>query len=237
MENINKDTEQNMKTFSSSESTSKPKIRGKKLLRMLIFIVILGIAAFLAIILVRGCLKKEDNPRMETIDQSISEIKKISEFCTANYFGEVMIQDVEKKFFQNKKIIIIASGKVRAGFDLSKMESQIINDTTIKLILPPVRVLDIITNPSNFRTFSERGSWSHDRVTLTKNAARKEILNLALADKILFTAEENGKKQLSQMFLMLGFKQVDISFLPSKSEDPNSLVGDSLSIKASKVVK
>lgn len=39
----------------------------------------------------------------ETIGQTISEVKKISEFCTANYIGEVMIQDEEKKFLRHKK--------------------------------------------------------------------------------------------------------------------------------------
>lgn len=236
MKNANNGKYQDMENFSFFKLIWKPKTRRQKKIRNFILFVIFALVFLLAFYLIRGHLRK-DNPRIETINQSVLEMKKISEFCTAHYFGEVMIQDVDKKFFNKKKIIIIASGKIRAGFDLSKMETQIIDETTIRLKLPPVKILDIITNPSNFRTFSERGSWSHDRVTLTKNSARKELLELALEDKFLSVAEENGKKQLSEMFMLLGFKQVDISFLSSETEDHNSLVGDSLSIKASKVVK
>lgn len=169
----------------------------------------------------------------ETLGQTISEVKKISEFCTANYIGEVMIQDEEKKFLKTKKIVLIVRGKIRAGFDLTKMETNVVNDTTINLILPQAQILDIITNPSDIRTFSEKGTWSHERATITKNSARAKLLELVMADNLLSTATENGIKQLTAIFSSFGFKQVNIQFMGNETEeDYTEIVGDSVSSNA-----
>lgn len=169
----------------------------------------------------------------ETLGQTISEVKKISEFCTANYIGEVMIQDEEKKFLKTNKIVLIVRGKIRAGFDLTKMETNVVNDTTINLILPQAQILDIITNPSDIRTFSEKGTWSHERATITKNSARAKLMELVMADNLLSTATENGIKQLTAIFSSFGFKQVNIQFMGNETEeDYTEIVGDSVSSNA-----
>ena len=171
--------------------------------------------------------------RYETLVQTITEMKRISEFCTANYIGEVMIQDEEKQFLNKKSIVLIVRGKVRMGYDLSKMETQVVNDSTINLTLPQARVLDIITNPSDIRTFNEKGTWSHERVTITKNAARAKLLELVMEENLLATAEINGKRQLEAIFSSFGFKHVNIAFVAdSTSEENSEMVGDSVSENA-----
>ena len=160
-------------------------------------------------------------------------MKRISEFCTANYIGEVMIQDEEKHFLNHKSIVLIVRGKVRMGFDLSKMETKVVNDSTINLTLPQVQILDIITNPSDIRTFSEKGSWSHERVTITKNAARAKLLELVMEENLLAIAEDNGKRQLEAIFSSFGFKRVNIDFVVDSTDAENlAIVGDSVSENA-----
>ena len=171
--------------------------------------------------------------RYESLVQTITEMKRISEFCTANYIGEVMIQDEEKHFLNHKSIVLIVRGKVRMGFDLSKMETKVVNDSTINLILPQVQILDIITNPSDIRTFSEKGSWSHERVTITKNAARAKLLELVMEENLLAIAEDNGKRQLEAIFSSFGFKRVNIDFVVDSTGAENlAIVGDSVSENA-----
>lgn len=171
--------------------------------------------------------------RYETLVQTITEMKRISEFCTANYIGEVMIQDEEKQFLNKKSIVLIVRGKVRMGYDLSKMETQVVNDSTINLTLPQARVLDIITNPSDIRTFNEKGTWSHERVTITKNAARAKLLELVMEENLLATAEDNGKRQLAAIFSSFGFKHVNMAFVADSTGAENSaIVGDSVSENA-----
>ena len=171
--------------------------------------------------------------RYETLVQTITEMKRISEFCTANYIGEVMIQDEEKQFLNHKNIVLIVRGKIRMGYDLSKMETEVVNDSTINLTLPQAQILDIITNPSDIRTFSEKGHWSHERVTITKNAARANLLELVMEENLLATAEDNGKRQLEAIFSSFGFKHVNIAFVvDSTGVENTAMVGDSVSENA-----
>lgn len=198
----------------------------------LVVYVLLAVVALLVVLFVIQRNNAEKN-RYETLGQTITEMKRISEFCTANYIGEVMVQDEEKQFLSSKNIVLIVRGKIRMGFDLTKMETEVVNDSTINLTLPEVQILDIITNPSDVRTFSEKGKWSHERVTITKNAARAKLLELVMEDNMLATAEENGKRQLSAIFSAFGFKQVNIEFVSDSTAGCNpDMAGDSISENA-----
>ena len=198
----------------------------------LVVYVLLAVVALLVVLFVIQRNNAEKN-RYETLGQTITEMKRISEFCTANYIGEVMVQDEEKQFLSSKNIVLIVRGKIRMGFDLTKMETEVVNDSTINLTLPEVQILDIITNPSDVRTFSEKGKWSHERVTITKNAARAKLLELVMEENMLATAEENGKRQLSAIFSAFGFKHVNINFVPDSTGGITpAIVGDSLSDNA-----
>ena len=202
----------------------------KRKLQVLVAVVAFAVALVVLFIVQRNL---EGKNRYETLGQTITEMKKISEFCTASYIGEVMVQDEEKQFLNHKNIVLIVRGKIRMGFDLSKMETEIINDTTVNLTLPSAQILDIITNPSDIRTFSEKGNWSHERVTITKNSARAKLLELVMEENQLATAEENGKRQLSAIFSAFGFKHVNINFVPDSTGGITpAIVGDSLSDNA-----
>ena len=201
-------------------------IKGCK--KPVLYAVIAGVVV-LVVLLVWPWNKDEKN-RYETLGQTITEMKKISEFCTANYIGEVMIQDEEKKFLNRKNIVIIVRGKIRAGFDLSQMETQVVNDSTINLSLPSAQILDVITNPSDTRIFNEKGNWTHEEVTNTINAARAKLVELVMEDNLLATAENNGERQLKSIFSAFGFKDVNITFVADSTVcDSTAVIGDSVS--------
>lgn len=203
----------------------------KFLLKYRKWVVLAAVAATVVVLaVVIGKSVSGDKNRYESLGQTITEMKRISEFCTANYIGEVMIQDEEMGFLRKKNIVLIVRGKVRAGFDLTKMEAVVENDSTISLSLPRAQILDIITNPSDIRTFSEKGTWSHDRTTITKNAARAKLLELVMEDNLLGTAEANGRMQMTSIFMAFGFKHVNIEFVADSTAcDPRAVVGDSVS--------
>lgn len=199
--------------------------------RLVIYAAVAVVAAVVAIMIIHR--NQVGKNRYETLVQTITEMKRISEFCTANYIGEVMIQDEDNQFLKRKNIVLIVRGKVRMGYDLSKMETKVMNDSTINLTLPHAQVLDIITNPSDIRIFNEKGNWSHERVTITKNAARAKLLELVMEDNMLATAEDNGKRQLEAIFSSFGFKHVNIDFVVDSTGVENSaMVGDSVSENA-----
>lgn len=147
----------------------------------------------------------------ESIFQAVTEAKKMGEFCTANYREETVIAYKRIKKHGKDEIAIIVRGTVRVGFDLSQMETEMANDSSIVVTLPPVKILEVISNPTDFETFEESGEWSHKETSEFKNTARERILQHAIEDNILSFAEEAGKEQVTNLFMLLGFKNVSVN--------------------------
>ncbi|MBQ9863966.1 MAG: DUF4230 domain-containing protein [Bacteroidales bacterium] len=153
---------------------------------------------------------------MRTITQTVVEVRKIKEFCTASYHEEMVVSTTRKKFMKHEDLAIIAKGTVRVGFNLSTLTTQVTSDTSIVVSIPCPIVLDVITNPSDFETFHEDGHWDHELVTTYKNLARVMILNHAKADGIMQDAEVNGKEKIAELFRRIGFTDVTVNVVDSK---------------------
>ena len=48
-----------------------------------------------------------------------------------------------------------------------------VSGDSVSVRLPQARILDMITNPSDFSTFTETGTWSNEAVTAVKLKARR----------------------------------------------------------------
>lgn len=153
----------------------------------------------------------------------VEKIKEISEFTTACYYEEAVLKDskVEKNeggFLglvdteTSKEIVIIAKGKVRAGFDLSKVTEDKINikNDTIGITLPEPEIFDVIINPSDYEMYIEEGKWSHEEVTALQTNYRTQLLEKAKDAGILNKAKESGKKRLENLFQTFGFSVVEL---------------------------
>lgn len=180
-----------------------------RLVKIILLLVLVGIIALGLERLQNGFGHKKKISR--TITQTITEIKKIDEFCTANYCEETVVSAKRKRTFGTDEIALIVKGTVRVGFDLRKMDTKVSSDTAIAITLPEAKILDVITNPSDCETFVETGKWSHKQVTKYKDVARERIQNHAVTNGILKDAEKNGIDRLKLLFMGLGFKQVDIA--------------------------
>lgn len=138
----------------------------------------------------------------------VKNIKNISELSTACFYEEIIQSEPIKK---KDSLIIIASGRVRAGFDLKNLSDENISiegDTVLTITLPEARIFDVIVNPSDVR-FIEGDKKSNEKVmNRAINKATKRIEEDALKDGILDKATESGKKQLIELFKAFGFKEV-----------------------------
>ena len=154
----------------------------------------------------------------------VEKIKEISEFTTACYYEEAVLKDskVEKNeggFLglvdteTSKEIVIIAKGKVRAGFDLSKVTEDKINikNDTIGITLPEPEIFDVIINPSDYEMYIEEGKWSHEEVTALQTNYRSQLLAKAQERGILNKAKEAAKKRLESLFMTFGFTVVELN--------------------------
>lgn len=154
----------------------------------------------------------------------VEKIKEISEFTTACYYEEAVLKDrkVEKNeggflglvdMETSREIVIIAKGKVRAGFDLSKVteDKMIIKSDTICITLPEPQIFDVIINPSDYEMYVEEGKWSHEEVTALQTNYRTQLLAKANDAGILNKAKEAGKKRLESLFQTFGFSVVELN--------------------------
>lgn len=162
-----------------------------------------------------------------TIDKTanvVEEVKKIGQFTTAAYYEEVPLREIRidtvgrsgvfgigaGTSYKDNEIVLIGKGRVRAGFDLSKLQDDdiITHGDTLELSLPAVEVFDIIMNPSDFTTEYEKGTWSHELTKPIKKRAKAELEQNALDYGILEKAEESGLKRLESLFKTFGFNTV-----------------------------
>ena len=119
------------------------------------------------------------------------------------------------------EIVLIGKGRVRAGFDLGKVQESDLNihGDTLDITLPPAEVFDIIMNPSDFTTEYEKGTWSHELTKPIKEHAKAMLEQNAIENGILAKAEENGKTQLEAIFTAFGFNQVNITITRTDDRD------------------
>ncbi len=154
----------------------------------------------------------------------VEEVKKIGEFTTACYYEEVPLRDIRidtiereglfgigaGKSFKENEIVLVGKGRVRAGFDLSKVKDGDMNvyGDTLEMKLPQAELFDIIMNPSDFTTEYEKGTWSHELTKPLKERAKANLEKNALDYGILQKAEESGLNRLEMLFKTFGFNTV-----------------------------
>ena len=154
----------------------------------------------------------------------ITEIRNISEFTSACYYEELVMAEVKDSENTTNKVVkmlgrgavskdeicLIMDGKVRAGFDLSKVTDNAIaiSGDTLTMTLPKPEIFDVIVNPSNCEVYVEEGKWSHEQVTAIQASARVRIQDDAIGYGILEQADKIGRERLADLFKTFGFNTV-----------------------------
>lgn len=158
----------------------------------------------------------------------IAEIKELSEMITITAFDEVVVDSIKASKYDivNKitgfsvptlsptpdRLVLVSRGKVLAGTDLSALmpDDFYIDKDSISMQIPPARIFDVITNPSDFTTFSETGEWTPEAVTLVKQKARNKVLKRALDNGILEKANQRSKVVMENFLRSLGYKGIHV---------------------------
>lgn len=156
----------------------------------------------------------------------VEHVREISEFTTASYYEEFVVQEskivAKESLFGFKKdqvdsvqneIVIILKGKVRAGFDLSKMTEANLcaKSDTLLVQLPAPELFDVIINPSDYEIFIEEGKWSHDEIQAFQVQSKEQLRTHALQENIIGKAKTEGKERLTNLFKTFGYKVVEVS--------------------------
>jgi hypothetical protein len=158
----------------------------------------------------------------------IKEIRSIGQLVSATLYDEVVVDSTETTKASrvinslnrigpfhilppaDKRIVLIAKGKVLAGTDFNLLtdSSLRISKDTVWLGLPRTRIIDVIMNPSDFETFEEKGKWSAEAVTAVKIKAREKVIDRALNQNIIERAGNKTKAVMEDFLHAAGFKVV-----------------------------
>ena len=192
------------------------------------------VLAIIVLVLVAAALlwlklkPKDEGLKIDETANVVTEIRKIAQFTSACYYEDVILKDkkanetlggkVVNSFSKKDKpiledeIVIVASGNVRAGFDLSKLSEKdiVIRDSILEVTLPKAEIFEVIVNPSGFDVYIEDGTWSHEQVTKVENKAMNKIRKDAISDGLLEKATELGVTKLTELFKTFGYKEVVI---------------------------
>lgn len=192
------------------------------------------VLAIIVLVLVAAALlwfklkPKDEGLKIDETANVVTEIRKIAQFTSACYYEDVILKDkkaneslggkVVNSFSKKDKpiledeIVIVASGNVRAGFDLSKLSEKdiVIRDSVLEVTLPKAEIFEVIVNPSGFDVYVEDGTWSHEQVTKVENKAMNKIRKDAISDGLLEKATELGVTKLTELFKTFGYKEVVI---------------------------
>lgn len=144
--------------------------------------------------------------RLETASFTIEKI--IEAGTNGNTFQEVLYGD---------RILLIAHGRVIAGFDLSKLEDDdvTVSGSSLQLNLPAPEILVTALDNQQTQVYDRRqgllSKGDKDLESLAREQAELSIKTAACEGLILEQASEQAEKQLRQLFTAVGFTKVEIA--------------------------
>lgn len=164
-------------------------------------------------------------PSVEIPTLIVEKIRGIEELTTTVYTMETIVPtSAERKLGEfpiaTTKLLYIARGEVRAGIDLSQLtkENVKISDRTINIKLPAPQILDSKLDLNYSRVYDyDRGflnlgpDVAPQLQTLAQRKTLAEIINSACSRGILKTANQRAKATISQLPIVTGDLQLEIT--------------------------
>jgi len=155
----------------------------------------------------------------------VEQVRRIGELSSAGYYEELVLTDRDESYLSelrrasglnrltgNNDFVIICKGRVRAGFDLTKVQEAdfSVSGDTLRLTLPPVEILDVVLNPADYELFA--GHRTHEQTTGLLLQAKQRLRANAIRDGVLEQAEASAGAQLRNLFVAMGYGEVILTF-------------------------
>ncbi len=202
----------------------KKERRKSHFLRYVVVILVLVLLIALAVlVLYSRRTVVEHGLRIDKTAAVVEQVRRMGELSSAGFYEELVLTDRDDSYLGELRrldgvrriagsgdFVIICKGRVRAGFDLAKMKPSdfSVSGDTLRVTLPPVEVLDVIINPTDYEHFS--GHRTHEETVGIILQAKQRLRLDAIQAGVLDQAEASGVASLQRLFSSLGYKQVDI---------------------------
>ncbi|MGB9602528.1 MAG: DUF4230 domain-containing protein [Verrucomicrobiia bacterium] len=183
-----------------------------KKIKLVLLIVAIGLlAAVIVGVLIPMLRQQERPPRIYDTATILKQTQGLVELVTVKYVLQRVVVLEDAKWYGENRVVLVVTGVVKAGVDLSKLTQQDIqlNGTNLIISLPPAQITDVYIDDKNTQIVERStGLLRKFDKDLEQNARRQAIDDLRRAARyggILADAERQAKTQLKLMFSNLGF--------------------------------
>lgn len=184
--------------------------------------VVLALVLFL---LLHLGVRRQRTLAIEQTETLVDQVRRIGELSSAGYYEELVLTDRDESFLAevkratglnrltgNDDFVIICKGRVRAGYDFTKMgpDDFSVSGDTLHLTLPPVEILDVVINPTDYELFA--GHRTHEETVGLVLQAKQRLRADAIRAGILDQAELSAESALRRLLASMGYREVVLTF-------------------------
>ncbi len=206
----------------------------KNITGLLLVIVIFGLGIYLGLRVGPWFGFARSGPRYNT-PVLLKQVQSLSQLITVQYVLErtVVWDDPPSNLLSMlgetsyNHVLLLAHGIVKAGVDLSRLgpDDLRVEDTKVIIVLPPAMITDAYLDDSQTKVIERKTgflrSFDKDLEQTVRLNAVDDLRRAARSGGILTDAEARARTQLANLFLQLGFKEVE--FRSSQGLPPDLL--------------
>ena len=182
---------------------------------LLIIIMVLGVYAYNKI-----SLERQTELLSNTIEEQVT---KLVELSTVKYnYTNVVEYDNAIKFkglnlpLTSKSFLVKYSGYIKAGIDLSTIETRVIDRESIDVSMEKAKIIENVISEEDVYFYNEKESLfnklNYEDLYTVLIEEKKEMENEVKKKGILNDAEVNGQEILISLLDGMGFKKINIKF-------------------------
>ena len=184
--------------------------------------VVLALVLFLVLHL---GVRRQRTLAIEQTETLVDQVRRIGELSSAGYYEELVLTDRDESYLAevkratglnrltgNDDFVIICKGRVRAGYDFTKMgpDDFSVSGDTLRLTLPPVEILDVVINPTDYELFA--GHRTHEETVGLVLQAKQRLRADAIRAGIFDQAELSAESALRRLLASMGYREVVLTF-------------------------
>lgn len=170
-------------------------------------------------------VRRQRTLAIEQTETLVDQVRRIGELSSAGYYEELVLTDRDESYLAevkratglnrltgNDDFVIICKGRVRAGYDFAKMgpDDFSVSGDTLRLTLPPVEILDVVINPTDYELFA--GHRTHEETVGLVLQAKQRLRADAIRAGILDQAELSAESALRRLLASMGYREVVLTF-------------------------
>ena len=170
-------------------------------------------------------VRRQRTLAIEQTETLVDQVRRIGELSSAGYYEELVLTDRDESYLAevkratglnrltgNDDFVIICKGRVRAGYDFTKMgpDDFSVSGDTLRLTLPPVEILDVVINPTDYELFA--GHRTHEETVGLVLQAKQRLRADAIRAGILDQAELSAESALRRLLASMGYREVVLTF-------------------------